>query len=108
MKGKVDKILLQKMKKGVELRDGFITPDELRILNKGEKFTVMKIVIHEGRKRVLRRFFKVLNKEVVRLKRVKIGNLEIGDLKEGHYREITKGELKRFKKLLREIKVSSL
>jgi len=54
----------------------------------------------EGRQNQIRIMFKHFGKLVEKLKRVKIGFLELGDLKPGAYRTLTRSEVGRFHKLL--------
>ena len=55
----------------------------------------------EGRQNQIRIMFKHFNVLVEKLKRVKIGFLELGDLKPGTYRTLTRREVERFQKLLK-------
>lgn len=56
------------------------------------------ITLNEGKKRQIRRMFEALGTRVTDLKRVRLGNLSLGDLPEGKYRELTSEELTRLKK----------
>lgn len=55
---------------------------------------VYKVIIHQGYNRQIRRMFKVLGKTVISLKRIKIGNISLSDLKEKEYRYFDSEELK--------------
>lgn len=63
--------------------------DELLFVNND-----VLITIHEGRKRVVRNLFKQLGYLVVNLHRVKINDLELGNLEYGQYRHLTKDEIR--------------
>jgi 23S rRNA pseudouridine2605 synthase len=52
--------------------------------------TALKIVVSEGRKRHLRRLLRAAGHPVVDLRRIRIGSMLLGDLKEGSYRVIDK------------------
>ena len=56
-----------------------------RIVSDGEN-TLVWIIIHEGRFRIVRRMMKALGKDLLSLKRVRVGPIELGDLEEGRYR----------------------
>lgn len=71
---------------------------------KGEKYTIesckkvspkkLIITLYEGKNREIRKLFDNLNMKVLKLKRIAIGTLELGDLPPGRYRELTDEELK--------------
>ena len=67
---------LKQLYKGVQLEDGFAQVSHVSILNttKGEH-TWLSVVIKEGRNREIRRMFDVINKSVVKLTRVRYGNI---------------------------------
>ncbi len=56
---------------------------------------VLELTIHEGRKRIVRRMLKKLGYKVIKLKRIRIGNLELGSLKTGRYRYLKRHELQK-------------
>jgi len=76
---------LNRIKKGIIIEGKKVNVSKLSIsLFKGTNRKV-RITIHEGRKRILRKLFIFLGYKVVDLKRVKIGNLSLGSLQEGNY-----------------------
>jgi 23S rRNA pseudouridine2605 synthase len=58
---------------------------------------VLRLTIHEGRNRIVRKMFKAIGHRVVALERVAIGNVKLGDMKDGEVREMTKAEIESFK-----------
>lgn len=79
--------------RGIEI-DGKITqPAELKVIEEQENRTVAEVTIYEGRNRQIRKMFEELNIEVARLKRIKVGSLKLGMLKQGAYRELTPAEV---------------
>ena len=52
-------------------------------------------VIHEGKKRQVRRMFMSLGRKVLRLKRIRMGKLVMGNLQEGSIKEISPSEIRR-------------
>jgi 23S rRNA pseudouridine2605 synthase len=60
-----------------------------RVLRSGKKNCWLEIVLHEGKNRQIRRMLAALDVEVLRLVRVAIGPLELGDLAKGACRELT-------------------
>lgn len=83
------------VEKGVKLEDGMFKPLEFRIEDRNPKSTWVYVTINEGRNRVIRRFFEELGHPVARLIRVAIGEIGLGDLKEGGYRHLRKWEIKK-------------
>jgi 23S rRNA pseudouridine2605 synthase len=80
---------LAEARAGVVLADGPLAPD--RIEEAGGK--TYRIVIHEGRKRVVRRFAAYFGKKTIKLVRVRIDGLELDDLPDGDYRILTPSEI---------------
>ena len=62
------------------------------VIRSGQKNCWLEIVLDEGRNRQIRRMMAVLGVETLRLIRVAIGPLQLGDLAKGRYRPLTKGE----------------
>jgi 23S rRNA pseudouridine2605 synthase len=55
--------------------------------------TRLRVVLHQGINRQIRRMFQAIGYEVKRLVRIRVGNLHLGDLPRGHWRALTKSEL---------------
>jgi 23S rRNA pseudouridine2605 synthase len=85
---------LKALEKGIRLEDGMTALASVRVVKNHPPFDY-SITIHEGRKRQVRRMFGALGHTVLALKRVRIGRLTLGDLKEGEVREIRAGEIRR-------------
>ncbi len=68
---------LKKIEKGILLEDGKTSPAKV---NKIEE-NIIEITIHEGKNKIIKRMMEELGYGVVSLERIKIGNLELGDLK---------------------------
>lgn len=79
------------MEQGVRLEEGVTQPAVVRSL-KGSGFSY-SITLREGRKRQVRRMFLAAGHRVLALKRVRIGRLHLGDLKEGSARELDGSEI---------------
>jgi 23S rRNA pseudouridine2605 synthase len=80
---------LERLRRGVELDDGPTAPAQARRRGPGE----IEVVLREGRNRQLRRMVEAVGGEVVELRRVKLGPLELGDLAEGQARRLTDPEV---------------
>lgn len=84
------KIDSQKLLGGVKLDDGLSRFDELKVISESR----VRLAIHSGRKRQIRRSFAALGYTVTELRRYQIGsNLTIAGLKPGQYRFLTKSEV---------------
>ena len=87
-----DQSLLDAIGEGVKSRDEVFTVKRASVLRGGEKNTWLEIVLDEGRNRQIRRIFEGLDVEVLRLMRVSIGPLELGNLAKGQFRKLTAAE----------------
>ena len=82
---------VERLRSGVELDDGPTGPAEARRLGDRE----IEILLREGRNRQVRRMLRAVGNEVVALRRVRFGPLELGDLKEGAARRLSEREIAR-------------
>lgn len=94
----VDDNILYNLRNGIEI-DGRVTaPCEVTVLTEEENRVVLEFVLHEGRNRQIRKMCESQGLEVARLKRISIGPIKLGMLKQGDYRELSEQDVK---KLLR-------
>ena len=84
---------VEKLQKGVFIEGGKTAPARIKIMRASPERTELTITIHEGRNRQVRRMFETLGKEVVFLKRISIGELNLGNLKKGQYRMLEQSEI---------------
>ena len=84
--GEVKKEEIEELKKGVLLEDGKTLPAKISGIKYDKNKTSMYISIREGRNRQIRRMIEKFGYKVLMLRREKIGELSLGDLKEGKYR----------------------
>lgn len=94
IKGALDEKQVESLESGVYLEDGKTAPAKLRKIRKEEANSWVEITIHEGRKRQVRRMFDRVGRSVIKLRRIKTGNLSLGDLAEGTFRHLTPAEVK--------------
>ena len=87
-----------KIKEGINLKDGFIKPDELNYVN-GKFKNEIGISLHSGKNRIVRRIFEFLNYNVVKLDRVIFASLTKKNLPRGNWRALNKNEINFLKKL---------
>jgi 23S rRNA pseudouridine2605 synthase len=89
--GKLSGDAIERLSRGIRLEDGLTSPARIKEIA-AEPFNY-SIVIHEGRKRQVHRMFERLGYPVLALKRVRIGKLTLGNLKEGDVRLLNTGEI---------------
>ncbi len=99
VKGRINLQSFNRMKKGAFLEDGFIKPDDIKIIKKGRNYTLLEITIHSGKKRIIRRYTKYFGYPVERLIRTKVGNISLGGLKEKEWEYIEEDIINRMSKL---------
>ena len=88
-----DEALLETLRNGIRSSDGeFLRAKNVRILRQGEHNTWLEIILDEGKNRHIRRMLEHLNVEVLRLLRVAIGPLALGDLPKGATRLLDEEE----------------
>ena len=83
----------RKLEKGFELEDGMTYPTAIKEVKSPPPFNY-SITMHEGRKRQLRRMLASLGYTIPALKRIRMGSLNLGNLKEGAARELTPEEIR--------------
>jgi len=78
----------RKLEQGISLKDGMTYPAKITEVKSSPPFNY-SVIIHEGRKRQVRRMFNSLGHPVLALKRVRIGNLTLSSLKEGDVKRLS-------------------
>ncbi len=95
IRGPIDPKKIQALEQGIDLDGRQTWPAKINVMKKAEKITTLHIVIHEGRKRQVRRMFEAIGHPVIHLKRLAYGNLQLGNLPLGKYRFLEKKDLDR-------------
>ncbi|MCX9193173.1 rRNA pseudouridine synthase [Carbonactinospora thermoautotrophica] len=93
--GPVPHDLGQRLRAGVELEDGPVKVDRFRVVGSAGNRAMVEVVLHEGRKHIVRRLLEAVGHPVKRLVRLRFGAVALGDLKPGHLRPLTQQELGR-------------
>ena len=78
---------------GVELEDGPAKVDAFRVVDTVGRTALVEVVLHEGRKHIVRRMFDAVGHPVSRLVRTAIGPVRLGDLRPGRIRRLTNAEV---------------
>lgn len=95
--GDISKRDIRALENGVELEDGITAKASVRIMKNSSEKSELLITIHEGRNRQVRRMLSALGHDTLKLCRISIGDVGIGDLKPGEKRLLTKEEIDSFK-----------
>lgn len=93
LKGTVDAAVLREMEQGIQTKEGdFLKAKAAHVVRGGERRTWVEVVLDEGKNRHIRRMFEHLGLEVLRLVRIAIGPLTLGELRKGESRPLTSNE----------------
>jgi pseudouridine synthase len=98
--GVPDERKLIRLKRGVVLEDGEARVVSFSILRRGEKNSWIRVVVTEGRNRLVKRMFSAIRHPVLKLKRVEFGPIKLGELPIGQFRYLTSEEMESLKKLI--------
>jgi 23S rRNA pseudouridine2605 synthase len=84
---------LEQLRLGIVLSDGLTAPADALIVARESERTLVELIIHEGRKRQIRRMLQAIGHPVLSLIRLGVGPLFLGPLPESHWRELTAEEI---------------
>jgi 23S rRNA pseudouridine2605 synthase len=84
---------MAEIRKGVRVEGTLVVPKEFRILRETAEGIVLKLVIHEGLNRVVRKMMDQYEIEIARLRRTRIGPLTMAGLNIGNFRELRASEV---------------
>jgi len=93
VKGEPSREQLQRLRDGVEIEDGKTLPARVKRVDKGGTNALIEISIREGRNRQVRRMCEAIGHPVIKLRRVAIGPIRLGGLKEGKWRHLRANEV---------------
>ncbi|MDO4914690.1 pseudouridine synthase, partial [Corynebacterium sp.] len=91
--GEVDKKDLRRLTQGIELDDGIARADDADIIDVWQGRSLVKVVLHEGRKHIVRRMLKAAGFPVQELVRTKIHTVQLGEQTPGTLRALNRSEL---------------
>jgi pseudouridine synthase len=92
--GQVDLAVLQLLRRGMRLAEGFAHVKNVRIKSHRKRSTILEMVLDEGRNREIRRLLARLGHKVQRLTRVAVGPVRLGELPAGAVRPLLRQEIR--------------
>lgn len=101
VKGKPTEEEIEQLRKGVQLEDGWTAPAQVRLLHATPEKAKLRMMIHEGRNRQIRRMCEAIGYPVSHLIRSKYAFLGLQGLKPGDSRELTAEEYKKLVQMLK-------
>lgn len=101
-----DDAAVQQLRKGVQLEDGWTAPATVQNLGTtamghGDSSPALDITIHEGRNRQIRRMLEAVGYPVQKLRRIRFGPIELGNLSPGKFRSLTRSEIDELRRFVR-------
>ena len=93
IQGHLSKEELKKLSKGIKLADGVFKPENIQIGKFNDQSCWLRLTLKEGKNRIIRRGFEASSYRVTRLVREAVGDIKLGNLKEGSWRYLTKKEI---------------
>ncbi len=91
--GSVPRDMYRRLKAGIELDDGPVAVDSFRVVDTHAKQSVVEVVLHEGRKHIVRRLLAEVGLPVSRLTRTAVGPIELRAMRSGTIRKLTREEI---------------
>jgi 23S rRNA pseudouridine2605 synthase len=91
--GSVPRDLHRRLRAGVELDDGPVVVDSFRVVDTHAGQSVVEVVLHEGRKHIVRRLLAHVGLPVSRLTRTAVGPIELRAMRSGTIRKLSREEL---------------
>lgn len=91
--GPIGKDVGRTLRAGIDLEDGIVAVDSFRLLDSGPGKALVEVVLHEGRKHVVRRLLEAVGHPVLTLTRTDVGPIQLGDLKPGKIRPLNSREI---------------
>ncbi len=91
--GPVARDVGKQLRAGIDLEDGLVTVDSFKLVQSLHNRVLVEVVLHEGRKHVVRRLLDAVGHPVQRLVRTAIGPVQLGSQRSGKLRPLTRDEV---------------
>lgn len=93
VRGSVARDVGRRLRAGIELDDGPVAVSSFRLLSSTARQAMVEVVLHEGRKHVVRRLLAAVDLPVQRLVRTEVGPIRLGTLRAGRTRRLSSSEI---------------
>lgn len=93
----LDENQLDRLRKGIDLDGALTAPSKAENIKRPQKGFEVKITIHEGKNRQVRRMLDAVGANVMSLKRISVGSLTLGNLPEGKWRRLSDAEINKLR-----------
>jgi 23S rRNA pseudouridine2605 synthase len=93
IRGPVPRDIGKQLRAGIQLEDGMASVDSFRIVDSQPGKALVEVILHEGRKHIVRRLLDAVGHPVLSLVRVQVGPITLGDTKPGKMRKLNKQEI---------------
>lgn len=94
VKGSVQPNAIKRLEQGVPLEDGISAPAKAELLQAGNRASLLKLVLHEGKKREVKRMCAAVGHPVENLHRVDFAGINVKGLRPGEWRRLTRDEIR--------------
>ncbi len=91
--GPVPRDIGRRLREGIELEDGPVAVDSFKIVDSAPGKALVEVVLHEGRKHIVRRMLAEVGHPVITLVRTQVGPIHLGETKVGKWRNLTTAEV---------------
>ena len=93
----LDENQLDRLRNGIDLDGVMTSPAKAENIKRPQKGFEVKITIHEGKNRQVRRMLDAVGANVMSLKRISVGSLTLGNLPEGKWRKLSDAEINKLR-----------
>ncbi|MGE5632504.1 MAG: pseudouridine synthase [Caulobacteraceae bacterium] len=94
LRGKTGKADVEAFMKGIAVEDYITSPARLELIKYINGDSLVNITIHEGKNRQVRKMCREIGHEVIKLKRISIGKITLGNLQKGTWRHLNDEEVR--------------